>query len=145
MAVSLGQREESHGSSFLLLFHIICLAITASLPWTRGIITIFQYKDSRREKRESCVAWRLFLHHAVKRTLIRQVIDHKWLLNISWRSQSKLHCLATSFNTLLLQNISPLSKFHDIYSLCSMLTTKVCKFTLYKSWFKVQLTQMKMN
>lgn len=48
--VSLGQLEESPGSAFLLLFHIICLAITASLPWTWGIITIFQFKDSRGQR-----------------------------------------------------------------------------------------------
>lgn len=48
--MSLGQLEESPGSGFLLLFHIICLAITASLPWTRGIITIFQFKESRDER-----------------------------------------------------------------------------------------------
>lgn len=61
MAVSLGQLEESPGSSFLLLFHIICLAITSSLPWTWGIITIFQYKDSRGEReRGASLAWRLF-------------------------------------------------------------------------------------
>lgn len=48
--MSLGQLEESPGRSFLLLFHIICLAITASLLWTRGIITIFQFKDSSWER-----------------------------------------------------------------------------------------------
>lgn len=46
-SVSLDQLEESLGSAFLLLFHIICLAITAILPWAEGIITIFQFKDSR--------------------------------------------------------------------------------------------------
>lgn len=74
MAVSPSWQEEPPGSGFLLLFHIICLDITATLPGTRGIITIFQYKRAGQGERlvQHGVCW---WHHAVKRTLIKWV---KW-------------------------------------------------------------------
>lgn len=60
MAVSPSWQEEPPGSGFLLLFHIICLDITATLPATRGIITIFQYKKGR-TGRQACSAWSLLV------------------------------------------------------------------------------------